>query len=141
MRGRMWLVLTLILILVIATACEGGTHGSVMGASQRCSHGGDSGKCTGSWKKLSGTYSLDIESERIPSGGVRVQVQASAETGRVKVWIKSPEDEITSVEVAPGKSATLEGVAKSSFDEFDVMFEALDGEAQGVSYEIVYQIP
>ena len=141
MNRQTWVVLVLAVILIVATACEGGTSGSVMGSRQRCSSKVNSGQCTGSFKKLSGTYSLDVENDRIfMSTPVQVQVQVSVENGPLKVWVESPGGEITSVDVAPGQPATLKGVAEGSGEAFDVYFEAVQGQAEGVSYEILYQL-
>jgi hypothetical protein len=133
-----WVVLALVLLLAAMTACEGG---SVSGSRERCSHKVDSGQCTGSFKKLSGTYTLDVENDRIFNDTpVQVQIQVSVENGPLKVWVKSPGDEITSVEVLPGKTATLTGVAVGVADEFGVKFQALEEQVEGVSYEITYQL-
>lgn len=138
MSKQTWWILALVLVLAVVTACEGG---SVSGSRERCSHKVDSGQCTGSFAKLSGTYTLNVENERISSGTpVHVQVQVSVESRPLKVWIQSPGDEITSVEVSPGRPATLAGVAVGDADEFDVKFQALDEQAEGVSYEITYQL-
>jgi hypothetical protein len=132
-----WL-LVLVLFLAAVTACEGG---SVSGSHERCSHKVDSGQCTGSFKKLTGTYTLDVENDRIFNNTpVEVRVQVSVESGPLKVWVKSPGDEITSVEVSSGQTATLTGVAVGVADEFGVKFQAPEEQAEGISYEITYQI-
>jgi hypothetical protein len=132
-----WLLI-LALMVAVGTACE---SGSVSGSRERCSHSVGSGRCTGSFRKLSGTYTLNVENDRI-FDGTEIQVDAlvSVESGPLKVWIRSPGDETTSVEVLPGPSATLTGIAVGDADEFDVKFQALDGQAEGVSYEITYQL-
>jgi hypothetical protein len=138
MKKRVWWVMVLSVVLIAVSACEGG---SVSGSSQRCSHQRDSGSCTGSFKKLSGTYGLDVENDRIFNNTqVRVQVQVSVESGPLKVWVKSPDDETTSVEIRPGQSATLRGVAVGVADRFVVRFQALEEQAQGISYELDYQL-
>lgn len=138
MKKRTWWILILALVLATVTACEGG---SVSGSRQRCSHKGDSGQCTGSFAKLSGTYTLNVENDRIFNNApVHVQIQVSVESGPLKVWVRSPGDETTSVEVSPGRPATLDGVAVGDADEFDVKFQALDEQAEGISYEITYQL-
>ena len=138
MRRRAWCLLGLLLVLVVVTACEGG---SVTGSRERCSHKVDSGECAGSFKKLSGTYTLDVENDRIFNNTpVQVRVQVSVESGPLKVWVKSPDDETTSVEVSPGQMATLTGVAVGQADQFGVKFQATEGEAEGISYEISYQL-
>jgi hypothetical protein len=138
MKKQTWWVFVLVLLLVAVTACEGG---SVSGSRERCSHKVDSGQCTGSFKKLSGTYTLSVENDRIFNDiPVQVQVQVSVESGPLKVWVKSPGDEITSVEVSPGRTATLAGVAVGDADKFGVKFQALEEQAEAVSYEITYQL-
>jgi hypothetical protein len=127
-----WWICTLILVLALVTACEGG---SVTGSRERCSHRADSGQCGGSFKKLSGTYTVNVENDRIFNNTpVQVQVQVSVDSGPLKVWIQSPGDETTSVEVTPGQSATLTGVAMGKAEEFDVKFQALNEQAEGVTY-------
>jgi hypothetical protein len=139
MAKRVWFVILTLLILI--AACEGGTSGSVTRSRRRCSANSSGGRCTGSYGTLRGTYSEDVESTRIfLNTPVHVEVTASAEEGRVKVYVRSPEDKITSVEASPGKPASLEGIAKGQGEEFRVYFEAVDGEASGVSFEIVYEL-
>jgi hypothetical protein len=133
-------LLALLALLVLGTACEGGTSGSVSGSRQRCSSSGKAGQCSGSFTKLSGTYSLDVENERVVSQA-EVEVQAAVESGALRVYVKTPDDETQSVEVPAGGSATLRGLAKGEWDGFRVYFEAVEGEAEGVTYEIMYQAP
>jgi hypothetical protein len=84
---------------------------------------------------------LNVENDRIFNNTpVQVRVQVSVESGPLKVWVKSSEDETTSVDVAPGTTGTLTGVAVGRADEFDVKFQATEGEAEGISYEITYQL-
>ena len=138
MSKRTWWILIFALVLTTVTACEGG---SVSGSRERCSHKVDSGQCTGSFAKLSGTYTLNIENDRIFNDmPVQVQVQVSVESGPLKVWVQSPGDESTSVEVLPGGTATLIGVAVGDAAKFDVKFQALEEQAEGVSYEMSYQL-
>lgn len=133
-------LLTLIAILLFCAACEGGTSGSVTGSRERCSHQARAGQCSGSFKKLSGTYSLDVENLSVVRGA-EVEVQASVETGSLKVYVKTPDDETASVTVPAGGSATLRGVAKEEWDGFRVYFQAIEGQAEGVTYEMTYQVP
>jgi hypothetical protein len=132
--------LALAVTLVLCAACEGGTRGSVSGSRQRCSSSFRKGQCSGSFKKLSGTYSLDVENDSVVSK-VEVEVQASVQVGALKVYVKTPDDEIVSVDVPAGGSASLSGLAKGEWDGFRVYFEAVEGEAEGVTYEIAYQVP
>jgi len=144
-RRKSWLlvwIVALALIVVSVTACEGGTSGSVISSRQSCSHRGDSGSCKGSYRKLSGTYSEDIENDRIFYGdGIQVKAEISVESGMVRVSVESPDGTVSSVEVGSGKVGTLEGMAKGLSEEFVVRLQAVDGEAAGVTYEIIYEIP
>ena len=131
----------LALAMVLATACEGGTSGSVVGSRQSCTHRMDTGSCKGSYRKLSGTYGEDIENDRIFYGAaIRVKAEISVESGTLWVSVESPESEVSSVQVTPGQPTILEGVAKGSAGEFVVRLQAVDSEVTGVSYDIVYQI-
>jgi hypothetical protein len=133
-------LLALAAILVLCTACEGGTHGSATGSRQRCSTKFREGQCSGSFKTLSGTYSVDVENDSVVSKA-EVEIQASVESGALRVYIKTPDDETQSVDVPAGGSATLSGLAKGIGNGFYVYFEAVEGQAQGVEYEISYQVP
>jgi hypothetical protein len=127
----------LLAVLVLGAACEGGTSGSVTGSRQSCKQVNRSGRCSGSFKSLKGTYSVEIEDEAMPES-VPVEVQASVTTGALKVWIKTPEGGEQSVDVPAGGSATLQGVADGEWDDFSVYFEAVGEQAEGVTYEITY---
>jgi hypothetical protein len=70
-----------------------------------------------------------------------VEVQASVESGPIKVWIKTPDDETKSVDIPAGQSGSLSGTAKGEWDGFRVYFEAVEGTAEGVTYELTYQVP
>jgi len=134
------ILLALLAILVLCTACEGGTSGSVSGSRQRCSSGFREGQCSGSFKTLKGTYSLDVENDSVVSSA-EVEVQASVESGPIKVWIKTPDDETKSVDIPAGGSGSLRGTAKGEWDGFRVYFEAVEDTAEGVTYELTYQVP
>jgi hypothetical protein len=138
LRHSLWLALSAILLL--GAACEGGTSGSVTGSRQRCSSRSRAGNCSGSFKTLSGTYSLDVENESVASS-VEVEVSVAVERGSLKVYLKTPDDETQSVEVPAGGSATLRGTAQGEWDGFKVYFQAVEGSAEGVTYELSYQVP
>ena len=141
MRNHRRALFALIAALILATACEGGTSGSVVGSRQSCTHKVDAGSCKGSYRKLTGTYGQDIENDRIfASDAIQVQVEFSVEIGVVRVAVESPDGDVSSAEASPGKPASLAGVAGGFSEEVRVRFEAVDGEATGVSYEIVYEI-
>jgi hypothetical protein len=136
---RGW-VLVLALLLVASTACEGGTSGSVMGSRSSCSSRMAGGSCKGSYRRLSGTYSLDVETARTPSE-VLVTVSASVETGPVRVYLRAEDGTETSSEARPGAPVTISGLAGRTADGFRVYFEAIEGQASGVSYTVEYEYP
>ena len=137
---RILALVALFVLLVLGAACEGGTSGSVSGTRQRYSRKSRAGECSGSFNKLSGTYSLDVENESVVSSA-EVQVLAAVEVGALRVYLKTPDGETTSVDVSAGGSATLRGTAKGEWDGFRVYFEAVEGSVEGVTYEISYQVP
>jgi hypothetical protein len=140
-KNRFVPILSLVVIFVAVLACEGGTSGSVMNTSQTCEIIGNRGECQGKLGKLSGTYGKDIEDEGISSFDViDVELSVTVESGSVKVSIQGPDNEISSAQAGPNQPATLVGVAEGDFDGFEIQFEALDGEAVNVRYNLVYQI-
>jgi len=139
MKRAMWTFLILSLILVLA-ACEGGTSGSVLGSSSSCRQGGGGGSCEGRYRTLRGSYGEDVEIEGLSSfDAVQVDVEVSVEEGNVRVSIETPDGERPGVDAAPGQPARLLGVATGEMDGFEVRFEAVDGEASGISYTILYE--
>jgi hypothetical protein len=132
----------LAVLAAVAIACGSGTSGSVLGSGETCYKTGSSGVCEGTYSKLSGTYGAEIEDDDAIAGDeVAVTVEFSVETGTVRVSLKSPDGDVQSAEAGPGESATVAGVAEGTMDGFNVTFEAVGGEAGGVSYRISYQIP
>lgn len=140
MRKAIWMLLTLVMVLALV-ACEGGTSGSVVGSSSSCRQGGGSGTCQGRYRTLRGTYGEDIEDESISSfDEVQVKVDVSVEAGSVRVSIETPDGERPSALAEPGQPATLVALASGEMDGLEVRFEAVDGEATGVSYTIQYEL-
>jgi hypothetical protein len=140
MKRGIWTLPALILVLVLV-ACEGGTSGSVIGSSSSCRQGGGSGTCQGRYRTLRGTYGEDIEDESISSfDEVQVKVDVSVEGGSVRVSIETRDGERPGALAEPGQPATLIGLATGEMDGFEVRFEAVDGEASGVSYTILYEL-
>lgn len=130
------------LLAALALACAGGTSGVVVDSSERCTQSGGSGECEGTFGKLNGSYGKDIEDEDVFSGDrVEVEVQVEVERGVVVVSVQDPDGRVLSAQAEPGKLATLTGVAEGEFDGFEVKFEALGGEAEGVKYKITYRLP
>ncbi len=136
---RHWL--PILLLTALLASCAGGTSGSVLGSRESCRIGAGSGSCEGTFSALKGTYGKDIEDEAIFSGdAIDVEVQTSVETGPVRISVESPSGEVTFIEISSGNSGTLIGVASGEFDGFEVVFEALEGEATGITYQITYQV-
>ena len=136
---RHWL--PILLLTALLASCAGGTSGSVLGSRESCRIGAGSGSCEGTFSTLKGTYGKDIEDEAIFSGdAIDVEVQTSVETGPVRISVESPSGEVTFIEISSGNSDTLIGVASGEFDGFEVVFEALEGEATGITYQITYQV-
>ncbi|MFN2149077.1 MAG: hypothetical protein ACK2T2_11855 [Anaerolineales bacterium] len=142
MKQRAILILMLLLTLagLLLAACTGGTSGSIVRSSQSCKTGGGSGSCTGKIGTLTGTYGMDIEDEGIFNGdAIDVQITATVENGLVEITVEDPDGKAYSVQVEPGAQAELLGVSTGEFDGFQVTFRAVDGQAEGLSYELIYQ--
>jgi len=139
MIKQKWLLIALALMLAVLTACEG-TSGSVTGSRQSCKHTISGGSCKGGFRKLSGTFGEDIESETLFSGDeVRVQIEVSVESGPLRVFVKSAGNQETAITVRPGETGRLTGIAEASSDKFEVYFQALEDEATGISYQLAYK--
>jgi hypothetical protein len=140
MREKLlWLV---VLVLVVSiSACGDGTSGSVMGSRQSCSSGMGGGSCKGSYKKLSGTYSADVEMARTGFFSVKAEVSVSVDSGPLRVYLVAPDGTEASATVKPGSPGTVSGEAEVFHDSFRVYFEALEGEARGVEYSVTYEYP
>ena len=140
MKNHVDVLIILAIMVTLLAACSGGTSGSVIGSSQNCKTGGGSGSCTGKIGKLSGTYGMDIEDEDIYSGdAVEVEITASLENGLVEISVNDPDGKDYSVQVEPGTQATLLGVSTGEFDGFGITFRAIGGQAEGLSYDLIYQ--
>ena len=138
-RQSYWI--PILLLAALLASCAGGTSGSVIGSRESCRSSAGSGTCEGTFNKLKGTYGKDIEDEYIYSGdAIDVEVRASVVTGPVRISVESPEGDVAFVEISFGNSGTLIGVASGEFDGFEVVFEALEGEAADITYQISYQV-
>lgn len=141
MNTRQRQCVLILLLTALLASCAGGTSGSVLGSRESCRINAGSGSCEGTFSTLKGTYGKDIEDEAIFSGdAIDVEVQSSVESGPVRISVESPSGEVTFIEILSGNSGTLIGVASGEFDGFEVVFEALEGEATGIIYQITYQV-
>ncbi|MDF1499016.1 MAG: hypothetical protein P1P76_00880 [Anaerolineales bacterium] len=132
-------IVFLLSALVLLSACGGSTSGSIVGARERCRINGGVGFCEGRFRTLNGTYHKDVEDDLIFGGdSVEVTVEASVEKGTLRISIESPGGDLTSIDITPETPGTLIGVAEGEFDGFEVVFQAIDGEATGVEYRIDY---
>ena len=140
---RRWILLVAVLVLGVLLACQSGT---AVGGRKNCSThmtlGSGTGRCDGGWKKLSGTTTLEIENEDIWSlDQVPVNMQISVDSGVVQVSCSQSGGETMAVQARAGQPAVLTGTCEADAEEFDIAFEALDGEATGISYMIEYEVP
>jgi len=141
MNTRQRQCVLILLLTALLASCAGGTSGSVLGSRESCRINAGSGSCEGTFSTLKGTYGKDIDDEAIFSGdAIDVEVQSSVESGPVRISVESPSGEVTFIEILSGNSGTLIGVASGEFDGFEVVFEALDGDATGIIYQITYQV-
>ena len=70
---------------------------------------------------------------------VQVDLDASVGKGRVRVFLKGPQDEVSEVLITPGQPGKLSGLAAVwSSETFHIYFEALDGEAEDIFYSLHY---
>lgn len=83
---------------------------------------------------------MDIEDEGIFSGDpVDVELTASVESGVAVISVEDPDGKMYSVEIEPGGLGMLVGVSSGEFDGFEINFQAVDGQAEGLSYELTYR--
>jgi hypothetical protein len=137
-------IFLLVMVIILATGvvgCEGGTSGSALGSRQSCKGNISGGSCKGSFRKIKGTYSVDVEVTRSGFHTVEAEVTARVEEGPLQVYLKAPDGSQVSAEARPGSPVTLSGQAEGYYDSFRVYFEALEGEASGINYTIEYTYP
>lgn len=140
------LLLVVSLILLAFSACSGGTSGSVIGTRQSCQSSGGIVTCQGRINKLSGTYSLDLETSYFSEEDVvRLEAYFTIEKGKMKVSIDAPDGSHVEVDVAPGSEGILIGLTtvESSMEEnvIPITLQAIDGDTEGIDYEIYFALP
>jgi hypothetical protein len=140
-------LLFIIIILILAvSACSGGTAGSVTGSRQSCQGGSGEVTCDGKINKLSGTYTLDLETSYFREGdAVLVEAYFTVESGQMRVSIEAPDGTLEETQAVPGEIAILFGLAtaESSFDEnaVPITLQAVNGDVEGIVFEIYLSQP
>ncbi len=136
-----WIIPVLVLIL-LSTACSGGTSGSVSKGGENCSTSPSEGYCEGRYNKVTGTYSMRINQDGLPSS-VNVSIQVAVESGQLNIGIETPDGEIVQASASPGTPAQFEATAvvETFMGErgFRVIFETVGESVEGVTYNINYQ--
>lgn len=128
------------------TIVPGQASGSSMGSSQSCQSKGGLTTCTGKINKLSGAISHDAAISNFRVDEI-VQVEASftVESGRLQIALEDPDGILTVAEATPFAPAYLYGLAtvESAFDEnaVSLKLQALDGDVQGINFEIFITLP
>jgi hypothetical protein len=139
------LVVSIILILVLS-ACAGGTSGSVSGSQQNCREAGGEVVCDGRINKLSGTYGFEIETGSFNEGdAVLVEAYFITTIGSMKVSVEAPDGSLTEAEVVPGEIGVLLGLGtvESGFDQnaVPITLHSADGDVEGITFEIYLSRP
>lgn len=133
-------VILLILLSLNLMACTGeGVSGAAIGSSERSYHNPQGGNAEGSYKKIKGTYPAAYEISIVNNDVIFVEITAAVETGALHVYLKGPDGAITEMTLAAGESGTISGAAEVSMnEEFRIYYEAVDGEAEGITYTMFY---
>jgi hypothetical protein len=133
-------IISVLLLVLMVTACSGqGTSGSVHGSSGNYYVNDNGGLAEVHYKGIKGTYYAEYEISIKNDDVVEVELEASVGQGRVRVFLKGPQDEVSQVVITPDQPGTLSGQAAVWSDEtFHIYFEALDGEASDIDYSVKY---
>ncbi len=86
------------------------TSGSVSKGGESCSLSPSEGYCEGRYNKVTGTYSMRINQDGLPSS-VNVSIQITVESGQLNIGIETPGGEIVQASASPGTPAQLEATA------------------------------
>ena len=71
----------------------------------------------------------------------QVNVSVSVEKGAVKVYLIDSDGEHLSAIAKPNAPASVSGMAVGYTDSFRIYFEAMDGEAEGIKYDLTFGYP
>ena len=139
MYKKITLVLILGMVLMLAACTGEGISGSASGHGQKHFANDSGGTVEGDFNRIKGTYSSEYEISIFNDDFVNVDITVSVETGRLRVYLKDEDGDISDLVLNPGETGRLTGKAEVWFDEsFNVYFEALDEEAEGITYSMVY---
>lgn len=135
------LLMALTFVLLIASACTGGTGGSVSGTRQSCQSSAGSINCEGTINRLSGRFTHEVETTFYNDGDAAfVEARFDIEAGQMQVSITAPDGSQTTAEALPGTPAHLSGLATvtSAWEAngIPITLEALDGNVEGISFDI-----
>jgi hypothetical protein len=139
-------ILYLATLLLMAAACSGGTSGSVSGTRQSCQSSGGIGTCEGQINKLSGAFTHKVKTDFYREGDpVFVEIDITVQSGELRLTIESPDGFVSSIQVSPGTTNKLTGIATvdSFMDEvyLPLSLEALNGDAEGLDFAISFSQP
>lgn len=139
MKKKIWLFFVLLLMLMLAACTGEGTSGSAYGHGQKHLANDRGGTVEGDFNRVKGTYPSSYEVSIYNKDFVNVDITVGVETGRLRVFLKSPDGSTPELFLKPGETGRLTGAARVWADEsFVVYFEAQDGEAEGITYSMVY---
>lgn len=131
--------LVMAVLLSALLACEG-SSGSTQNRTQSCTTSRGAGSCSGTIGKLSGAVTLEFEDDSMVSTDViYLAGEFSVAEGSIEVGFTTPDGEPRVVEVNPGQPAQVVGLAKGSFEGFNLTVTAPDGEAVDITYVLEYQ--
>jgi hypothetical protein len=137
MKIKIWLLVAVLIATMLA--CE--SSGSATNSRKSCSSSGNSGTCEGSFGSLTGKYSQELGTDALSGNLVNMDGTFAVESGSLRVWIIDKNGAEADVLVTPGEPASLSGITETSMDGFTVYFEAVDGEAAGITYTVNYRVP
>jgi hypothetical protein len=137
-RKPLFILMMITTILLAACGSSGGSSGSAFMQKQSCRAIPSGGACEGSFGRIKGTVSADIESANSGFLSFNAEVNASVESGRVRVYLIDSEGSENATVMEPGKAVKLTGDAMATFDGFRIYFETLDGEAKGVKFNVEF---
>lgn len=130
---------TLLALLGLAACTGEGISGSISGSSVNMYANDAGGTVDASYNEIKGTYPETFEASIYNDDFVNVTLTASVETGRLRVYLKQPDDTTVELSLSPGESGSLSGLAEVWADEtFRVYLDAVDGIAEGVTLQLEF---